>query len=380
MQPFQVEWDAARLRRVHDQVGRYRFPPTPRDPGWRYGCDPAFLRELCTYWADGFDADAAAARLNRFPQVVHRVEGIDLHAVHVVGEVGGRRPLLLTHGWPGSTYEFWEVAEPLAFPSRFGGDPADAFDLIIPSLPGYGFSGKPAAPLSMRTTARLFDRLMTEGFGYRRYLAQGGDLGSGVAAWLALEHAASIRAIHLNYLLVQPSGPPTTAEEIAWQAAKQETDRQLGAYSHLHNTRPQSLAYAMEDNPVAQLAWIVERFHDWSDQRARPFDAIFSRDQLLTDVMIYVMNDAFTTATWFYAAAAAEQAREVPAGRRIEVPTAFTCYNDPRTPNPPRSWVERGYALDRWVEQPRGGHFAALEAPDLFVADLRDWGRSVAEG
>ncbi len=375
---FAVAWDEAKLARLMRQVRDYRMPPAPADAGWRYGCDPEFLSALCAHWTDGFDAAAAARVLNRYPQVIVPVGDIDIHALHVVGEAEGRRPLLLIHGWPGSIYEFHEVIDALAYPSRHGGRRQDAFDLVVPSLPGYGFSGKPTAPIGARTTARLFDTLMRDGFGYARYSAQGGDWGAGVAAWLALDHAASVAAIHLNYLLVQPAAVPQTAAELAWQQAHAGTQQALGAYAQLQGTRPQSLAYAMADNPVAQLAWLVERFHDWADLRERPFAQVFPMDRLLTNAMIYVMNDAFVTATWYYAAAAAEGVRRMPQGVRVEVPTAFAAYPDPRSPAPPRTWVERGYAVSRWTEQPRGGHFAAMEVPDLFVADLREWGRAIA--
>lgn len=373
MRPFAVRWDEADVRRLYDQVRRYPQPPMPQGAGWQYGCDPEFLRRLCIHWVDGFDVRRAEAELNRFPQVIHRVEDIDIHAVHVVGEAGGRHPLLLTHGWPGSVYEFWQAAEPLAFPSRFGGRAGDAFDLVIPSLPGFGFSGPPRSPIGARTAARLFHVLMRDGFGYQRFLAQGGDWGAAVTAWLALDYPDSIRAIHLNSILVRPGAGPQTREEVAWTTARTTVEQQLGGYELLQRTRPLSLAYAMAGNPVAQAAWLVERFHDWADLRERPFEAVFTDDQLLTNVMIYVMNGAFPTSTWFYAAAAVEGVHEMPAGRRVEVPTAVAAHPDPRAPFPPRSWVERGYNVTRWTDLPRGGHFVAMEAPDLFVDDLRAW-------
>jgi pimeloyl-ACP methyl ester carboxylesterase len=375
MQPFTVTWDEADLRRLRELVRDYRFPVAPENAGWRYGCDPEFLRRLCAYWVDGFDVRAAEAKLNRFPQVLHRVENIDIHAVHVVGEAGGQRPLLLTHGWPGSVFEFWEAIEPLAFPSRHGGEPEDAFDLVIPSLPGFGVSGKPRSPVGARTAARLFDALMRDGFGYWSYLAQGGDWGAAVTAWLALEHAGSVRAIHLNSVLVQPDAEPDTDEEKTWRTSRTEAENQFGGYQMLQRTRPHSLSYAMQDNPVAQAAWIVERLHDWADLRERPFGAVYTMDQLLTEVMIYVTNDAFATAAWFYAGAQAEHANAMPKGRRVEVPTAIAAHPDPRAPFPPRSWVERGYDVVRWAELPRGGHFVAMEVPELFVADVRAWAR-----
>jgi pimeloyl-ACP methyl ester carboxylesterase len=376
-EPFHVSWDPAAVERVRERVRAARLPPAPKDAGWRYGCDPEFLERLRAHWLDGFDVHAAVATLNRHPQFTAEVDGLKLHAVHVVGEAQGRRPLLLTHGWPGSVYEFWQVIEPLAFPSTHGGRPEDAFDLVIPSLPGFSFSGRPETPLSSRTIAGLFDRLMRKVFGYRTYFAQGGDWGSGVSTWLALDHRRAVEAIHLNYLQVSPARAPKTKAEKAWKAGQDAKQQELGAYALLQATRPQSLAYAMQDNPLAQAAWLVERFHDWADLRARAFEDVFSLDQLLTNVMIYVMNDAFPTATWVYAATMAEGVRDLPKGKRVRVPTGFAAYPDPRVATPPRSWVERGYELTYWSEPPRGGHFAAMEVPDLFVGDLRAWGRSL---
>ena len=219
----------------------------------------------------------------------------------------------------------------MAYPSHHGGRPEDAFDLVIPALPGFGFSGKPATPIGARTTARLFDRLMRGVLGYERYLAQGGDWGAGVSAWLGLDHASAVRGIHLNYLLVQPDAEPESMVEREWKAAFAERERRVGAYSALHSTKPLSLGYAMADNPVAQLAWLVERFHDWSDLRGRPFAEVFSKDKLLTNAMLYLATDAFATATWFYAGAVAEEVRRMPQGRRVEVPTHL-----PPTPTPAR--------------------------------------------
>lgn len=375
MQPFTVTWDTDRSAWVRERVRAYRTPRVPADAGWRYGCNPDFLADLCAHWLDGFDEGAAAAELNRFPQFLVQVEDQELHVVHVVGEAGGKRPLLLVHGWPGSVYEFWQVIEPLAFPSRHGGRAEDAFDLVIPALPGFGFSGKPTVPLGPRTTARLFDRLMREELGYARYRAQGGDWGAGVTAWLGLDHVASLEGIHLNMLLVQPEAEPESVAEQAWRRDVEATQVRLGAYAQLQGSKPLSLGYAMADEPVAQLAWLVERFHDWADLRERPFEEVFSRDQLLTNALLYILTDAFATATWYYAGAQAEGVRRMPKGQRITVPTAFSAYPDPRSPTPPREWVERGYAVTRWREMPRGGHFAAMEVPDLFVNDLREWGR-----
>lgn len=372
---FEVAWDEAAVGGMLDHVRTYSFPPAPTDSGWMYGCDVGFLRDLRAYWLDGYDWRAAVRTLNRFPQFTATVDGFELHFLHVVGEAEGRRPLLITHGWPGSHFEFWDVIEPLAFPSRHGGGAADAFDLVIPSLPGFGFSGRPTRPIDQRATAHLFDRLMTGELGYKRYLAQGGDWGALVTSMLALDRPDSVASIHLTMMLPQPAATPETEAERGWAEARQPIEQTLGGYRHLQSSKPQSLAWAMAGNPMGQAAWIIERFHDWADLRERPFGAVFTRDQLLTTVMIYVMTQAFTTSVWYYAAAAESGMRKMRPGQRVRVPTAFARFPDPLHPWPPRSYAEKGFAVSRWVEMPRGGHFAAMEAPDLFVSDLRAWAK-----
>ncbi len=240
MSPFVVQWDEARLTAVRRQVETYRWPEAPGGSGWRYGCDPQFLKDLCRYWLDEYDADAAAQELGRFPHALTAIDGCDLHFVHVVGEAEGGRPLLLSHGWPGSFYGYWSVIEPLAFPSRHGGRVEDAYDLVIPSLPGFGFSRRPPRTTGPRATARLFDTLMREVLGYPRYLAQGSDWGAGVTAWIALNHPASVRAIHLDYLLTRPRAEPQTQAERDWQAAYDACQARIGAYSRLQETKPAS--------------------------------------------------------------------------------------------------------------------------------------------
>jgi pimeloyl-ACP methyl ester carboxylesterase len=372
--PFRVTWNEADIGPVLDRVRHFRFPPAPENSGWTYGCDPDFLRRLCTHWTDRFDWRAAVDALNRFPQFIVDLDGFPIHFLHVVGEAEGRRPLLMTHGWPGSHAEFWDVIEPLAFPSRHGGQPEDAFDLVIPSLPGFGFSGRPTRPFDQqRATAHLFDLLMTTVLGYPRYLAHGGDWGAVVTAQLALEHADHVRAIHLTMLFPQPDDPPQTPDEQEWAARQPSIEATLGGYRHLQGSKPLSLSYAMVDNPVAQAAWIVERFHDWADLRERAFEDVFPFDRLLTNVMIYVMTDAFPISTWFYAAARESGMRVLKPGQLVAVPTAFACFPDPLHPWPPRARAEKGYNVTRWTTMAHGGHFTAMEAPDLLVPDLRAW-------
>lgn len=379
VEPFEVAWSDAAVAAVLDRVRAYPWPPIPQVPdGWAYGCDGAYLKTLCDHWTGAYDWRAAVADLNRFPQFTARVEDFDLHFVHVVGEAEGRRPLLLSHGWPGSHYEFWGVIEKLAFPSRFGGSPDEAFDLVIPSLPGFGFSSKPVRPVGQRTTARLFNALMTKVLGYDRYLAQGGDWGAMITSWLGHEHAANVQAIHLNMMALRPHGGPKSEDEVAWITRQGQMMDLMGAYFRLQSSKPQSLAWLGADNPVGQAAWIAERFHDWSDLRTRPFEQVHPMDRLLTNIMIYVMTGSFATGAWYYRGFLEEGGVNLGEGQRCMTPTAFANFpGEPLYAAPPRSWAERAYNIVRWTEQPSGGHFAAMEEPDLFAADIRAWGREI---
>lgn len=377
--PFEVRWSAADVEPVLAQVRAYPWPAAPAvADGWAYGCDAEYLQGLCRYWTETWDWRATVADLNRFPQFTARVENFDVHFVHLVGEAGGRRPLILTHGWPGSHYEFWQAAEKLAFPSRHGGEADDAFDLVIPSLPGFGFSSKPERPIGQRATARLFNALMTEVLGYQSYVAQGGDWGGLVTSWLGRDHAAHVRAIHLNMIGFRPAGGPQDEAEAAWIQRQQGMMEVMGAYFRLQASRPQSLAWLGAGNPVGQAAWIAERFHDWADLSARSMDEVFPKDRLLTNIMLYVMTGSFTTGAWYYRGLLEEGGVALKPGERCETPTAFANFpGEPLYTAPPRSWAERAYNITRWTEMPRGGHFAAMEEPDLFVDDVRAWGRTV---
>jgi pimeloyl-ACP methyl ester carboxylesterase len=377
MKPFSVSVPQAKLDAIAARVAAYPWFPAPDDEGahWSRGINGAWLRDLCGYWLKDFDWRKQEADLNRFPQFITTIDGLDIHFVHVVGEAGGKRPLLITHGWPGSHYEFWGVIEKLAFPSRFGGKSADAFDLVIPSLPGYGFSGKPKRPLGQRETARLFNKLMTETLGYKSYLAQGGDWGSLVTSMIGLDHGASCRGIHLNMMALRPT-PATPANEAegAWLTHMGGAMQAEGAYFMEQTTKPQTLAHALMDSPVGTAAWILEKFHGWSDLGAHgDIEKVYSKDQLLTNVMIYLATDSIATSVWYYRARLEENVT-LAAGQRCETPTGFAHFPGEKVFSaPPRSWAERAYNLVRWTDMPDGGHFAAMEKPDAFVGEIRAW-------
>lgn len=378
IRPFAVAWSEQEVARVLARVADTRLPPAPRGAGWSLGCDAGFLARMQAYWARDYDAVAAVETLNRYPQFLADIDGQVVHFVHVKGEGPAPRPLLLTHGWPGSHYEYWHLADRLAFPSRHGGDSADASDLVIPSLPGFGFSGKPMDLIGQRDTARLWNRLMTEGLGYSNYLAQGGDFGALVTTWLGADHPESVRAIHLNMLcLLQPDAPADEAEA-AYLRAERSAHARLGGYVQVQLRKPQSIGWAVADNPLGQAAWIVERFHDWTDIGDRELDEVFPMDHLVTNAMIYVMTESFASAAWYYQARLQEGRALAGAYPRCQVPTAYAAFpGDPLVPIPPRSRTKAVYDITRWTDMPCGGHFAAMQEPALFAGDVIEWGREV---
>ncbi|MFN7165022.1 MAG: epoxide hydrolase family protein [Hyphomonas sp.] len=379
--PFQIAIPDAKLAAIRARVEAYRWFPAPaNEQGFAYGMSTPVMQNLQRYWLEQFDWRAAETELNRHPQYTVEIDGQVIHFVHVVGEAGGKRPLLITHGWPGSVYEFWQAIGPLAFPSAHGGRAEDAFDLVIPSLPGYGFSGKPASPLGQKATAALWDKLMRRVLGYDTYLAQGGDWGSLVTSWLGVNHGpgkGGCKAIHINMIGLRPAlAIPQSPEEMAWAgqaAAKMQAE---GAYLMQQATKPQTLAMALMDSPMGTAAWILEKFHGWSDLRKRSLLEVYTPGQLLTNVMIYLVTDSIATSVWYYNALFQEGGNQLAEGQRCEAPTAFASYpGEQYLLAPPKSWVSRAYNLTRWTDLPQGGHFAAMEVPEIYVADLRDWAR-----
>ena len=377
--PFRLDVPEATLERIRTRVRDYPWHAieTPDDGGWGYGTEPGYLRELCAYWLDGYDWREHEARINRLAHHVAPVGGVDLHFVRERGSGPAPLPLLLSHGWPGSIVEFLDIVDPLAHPERHGGSVDDAFDVIAPSLPGFGFSGRPARPIGPRAMAAAFDELMGDVLGYERYLAQGGDWGGAISSWLGFEHARCC-AIHLNIMTMRAPGAPRGAEERAWAARLEREQAMERGYRAVQATRPQTLGYAMADSPVGVAAWIVEKFRSWSDLSGGDLDSVHSKDTLLTNIMVYLVTDTFATASWVYYGRREEGGRVLsPDGRRVEVPTAAALFPAEMLAWPPRSYVERVYAVTRWSEMPRGGHFPALEQPELLIEDIRAFARTL---
>ena len=368
IRPFRLEVPDERLAQIRARVADYPWHEMPDDGGWNYGTNLDYMKELCAYWVEEFNWRKQETAINRFSHSTAPIDGIDIHFIHEKGSGPAPLPLIISHGWPGTIVEFLDIIEPLAHPERFGGDAGDAFDVVAPSLPGFGFSGRPPRPYGPRKIASLFAKLMTEVLGYDSYLAQGGDWGSGISSWLGLAHAPACKAIHLNAMVMRhPEGPKTEAEK-AWAERFEREQVMENGYRTQQATRPQTLSYAMMDSPVGIAAWIVEKFNAWSDTKGDDIESAHDKDRMLTNIMVYIVTRTFNTASWIYYGRREEGGRILSAdGKRVTVPTACALFPAEFLAWPPRSYVERMYNVQRWTEMSRGGHFAALEAPELLL-------------
>ena len=370
--PFTLRVPDETLADLRARLDRVRWPDEAPGAGWTHGTSLAYLRELVAYWRQRYDWRAHEARLNGWRQFTVPVGGIDIHFVHEPGVGPAPLPLLLAHGWPGSIVEFQRIIPMLTDPVRFGGDAADAFTVVAPSLPGYTLSFRPGQPrVGVVEIADLFATLMTDVLGYRRFAAQGGDWGAFIASCLGAAYPERLAGIHVNLLAVRrdqaaPAAP--TAEEQTYLEELARWTREETGYLQIQGTRPQTLAYALTDSPVGLAAWIVEKFRAWSDCGG-DVERRFSKDTLLTNVMLYWVTGAIGSSFWPYYARA-HTAWPISERRPVRVPTAYASF--PREIlHPPRAWAERVYDIRRWTAMPAGGHFAALEEPEALAADVR---------
>jgi microsomal epoxide hydrolase len=368
IRPFRIDIPQDKLDWITRRLREASWPDVPAGESWSLGTDSKTLRELVDYWLREYDWRKHEIIFNALPQFTARVDDYDIHFIHVRGAGANPKPLLLNHGWPGSFAEFMKVIEPLTNPEKFGAATDDAFSVVIPSLPGYGFSSKPKTAIGPRTLARLFDRLMTDVLGYRNYIAQGGDWGSAISSWLGYE-GKGCAAVHLNFVMLWRAGnarPETPEEKTAMQRNKDNWKNENG-YMALQSTKPLTLSYAMHDSPLGVAAWILEKFHRWSDKPGGDLWRAFSKDELITNIMIYLVTDTFGTSTWLYNGLYKEP---VPNDAYVKHPTAVALF--PKEISAlPRSLVAKSFNIAQWREMPRGGHFAAMEQPQLFVDDLR---------
>lgn len=373
-EPFRLHVTDDALTDLRERLARTRFPDQAPGDAWAYGTDLDYMRMLVAHWRDGFDWRAQEAALNAFPQFRAPIGDIDVHFLHVPGVGPAPMPLLLLHGWPGSVFEFLDIIPRLTDPARYGGDPADAFTVVAPSLPGYGLSFRAGQPrLGVPEMADCFARLMVDVLGYARFAAQGGDWGSGIASRLGYAHAKNVIGIHLNFLQTvsrEPSDYPNpTEEERRFLGQLAHWLREEVAYATIQGTRPQTLAFALTDSPAGLAAWMVEKFRRWSDcdgDIARAID----RDRMLANIALYWFTGAIGSSFWPYYARLHGPAI-VPPGERVGVPTGYAEF--PREIlSPPRSAAERVFGdIRRWTVMAKGGHFAAMEQPDALAEEVR---------
>jgi microsomal epoxide hydrolase len=377
-QPFSVAVPDDSLKFIQKRVREYPWHEMPDDGGWDYGTNMDYLKGLCTYWANDYDWRKHEAKINRFSQFKAEIDGIDIHFIHEKGSGPNPKPLIISHGWPGTIVEFLDFIDLLAHPEKHGGNIEDAFDVVAPSLPGFGFSGRPPRPYGPRKMAEVFNSLMTEVLGYKTYIAQGGDWGGAISSWLGYDHAPACAAIHINILTMRHKDGPQGAEEMAWEEQFEKDQIIQDGYRTQQATKPQTLSYAMMDSPVGVAAWIVEKMQGWSDTEGDDVESVYTKDQLLTNIMVYIVTRTFNTASWIYYGRREEGGRILsPEGKRVEVPTGCALFPKELLAWPPRSYAERIYNITQWTQMPRGGHFAAMEQPDLLIEDIRKFVRGL---
>jgi epoxide hydrolase len=374
IKPFKIDVGDDVLSDLKFRLQRTRWPEAELVNDWSQGTPLRWIRDICRYWAEDYDWRAREARLNRFAQFTTEIDGLDIHLLHVRSREPAALPLIITHGWPGSIVEFMKVMEPLVDPVAHGGTPADAFHIVCPSLPGFGFSAKP------RSTGWGVDRIATAWaalmarLGYSRYGAQGGDWGSAVTTSLGAQDPEHCAGIHITLAIgarPQVEGEATAEERRALAGIKHYSDWDSG-YSKQQSTRPQTLGYGLTDSPAAQAAWILEKFWAWTDCDGHP-ENIFSRDELLDNVMLYwVTATAASSARLYWESFGRRRAAPI-----VDVPTGVAVFPK-EIVTPVRRWMEPDFRnIRHWSEMPKGGHFAAFEQPELFVRDVRAFFRMV---
>lgn len=381
-QPFTIDIADAAIDDLRQRLARTRLVPGIAGLGWTEGTDGDFLQRLLSYWRDTFDWPAAQARLNQLPQFRAEVAGQTLHFIHQRGTGPAPLPLIISHGWPGSVVEMQAIIPLLTDPGAHGGDPRDAFDVVVPSLPGYGFSPAPRQTgTGPRQVAALWAELMS-GLGYPRFAAQGGDWGAAISTWLAREHAERLVGVHLNFLPgsyrppLGPDQPPVSLEEQAYLDRYADWSQRLGAYGHIQGTKPQTLAVGLNDSPAGLAAWITEKFQAWTDC-AGDLESAVSLDELLTNISLYWFTGSIGSSFRMYLESRARPLHFAP-GERIQTPVGVAVF-PAELPMPPRSWVERVYNVRQWSEFAEGGHFAALEQPRALAEDIRAFFRPLRQ-
>jgi pimeloyl-ACP methyl ester carboxylesterase len=372
IEPFAIAVDEAVLSDLCDRIRRTRWPDSMAGAGWAYGADPEYLRALLQTWAEDFDWREQERALNRLGHYRADIDGVRVHFVHERGSGPAPLPIVLTHGFPSSFVEHLDLLPLLTDPAAHGGDPEDAFHVVVASPPGYGFSDAPARPMLEAMVGDMWCRLMRDGLGYERFGAHGSDVGTGATIQLGLRHPAHVAGIHLSAFYLEPPPEPWSPAVRAFVETSARERAGDVAYSRMQSTKPQTVAYGLTDSPAGLAAWIVDLFRAFSDCGG-DLESRFTRELLLTNLTLYWVTAAIGPAMrGYYDYAHFETAP--PPGTRVEVPSGFAVFADshrPGTARPPRELAEHGFNVARWTRMPRGGHFAALEEPELLAEEIR---------
>ena len=374
VKPFTIAVENSVLDDLRQRLADTRWPDEIPNTGWDYGSNLTYIKELVDYWRTDFDWRAQEAKLNAFNHFKSEVDGLDIHFIHEKGKGPNPIPLIITHGWPSCFFEMTKIIPLLADPASHRGDAADSFDVVAPSLPGFGFSGHAQdRGMEVQRVAGMWNKLMTQNLGYPKFGAQGGDIGSGVTARLGFAHSDTLYGIHLTSITrptpyLGPGSKPVTDAEQALITQRDKWFQDEGGYNHIQGTKPQTLAYGLNDSPVGLAAWIVEKYRTWSDCGG-DVEKSYTKDELLTIVTIYWVTQTISSSTRMYF----ENQKHLwtmEKDQKIPTPAGMAMFPQ-EISKPPREWGERSYHVRRWTEMASGGHFAALEEPQLLAEEVR---------
>ncbi len=377
LKKFQIQISDKSLEDLAYRLSNTRWPNQLKNTNWERGTKKDELQSIVDYWKNNYDWREQEKDLNSFSQFQCNIDGVDIHFIYEKGKGTNPIPIILTHGWPDSFLRYKKVIKTLSDPASSGGNPNDSFDVIVPSIPGFGFSSGPEySGYNNSRVSELWVKLMTEKLGYTKFAAAGGDMGSGITRYMALNHPELFIGIHLTDigiirpLLMENDESKLSAIEIAYKKTARQWIAQEGGYMSIQSTKPQTLAYGLSDSPVGVAAWILEKFYSWSDCKGN-LENIFSKDELLTNVMIYwLTNTIGSTANMYY-----ENTHSLPPMDKINVPTGLALFHGDVL-LPPKEWAEKNLNIIHWAEIPRGGHFTAMEEPTLFTEDIRKFYRT----
>ena len=374
IQPFSANVPQEVLDDLKSRLQHVRWPDEVAGSGWTYGSNLSYMKELSNYWLNNFDWRRIENEINQYPNFKAEIDGHQIHFLHIKGKGKTSVPLIITHGWPGSYVEMLKLIPLLT------NDPEFSFDLVIPSIPGFGYSEKIAREgVDSAYVAGLWHQLM-HGLGYEKYAAQGGDIGSGVSSWMALQHPERMIGIHLNYIPGSykpyiPEGETLSDEIKDFQKLAGVWMAKEGAYAQIHATKPITVAYGLNDSPIGLAAWIIEKFNSWSDNRGN-IENVFSKDELLANITLYWITETISSSVRMYNANS-KRSFALAKDEFVRVPLAVAKFPK-ELPTPPRSYITKGFNLQQWTEMPAGGHFAAMEQPELLAKDITKFFRSLS--